>query len=161
MIVVSDTSPLTNLAAIGQFGLLQRLYQEIHIPEAVWDELHFGGKNWPGASQVEQAAWIHRHVVENKTLVAELSQELDRGEAEGIALALALDADVVLMDEQSGRRAAQARGLKVVGVIGILVAAKAAGEIVVVRPHLEALRNKAGFYIDNALIESILKVSGE
>ena len=38
MIVVSNTSPLTSLAAIGQFGLLHRLYRELHIALGVWEE---------------------------------------------------------------------------------------------------------------------------
>jgi len=33
VIVVSNTSPLTNLAAIGQFDLLHQLYGDLHIPE--------------------------------------------------------------------------------------------------------------------------------
>ncbi len=44
MIVVSNTSPLTNLAAIGQFDLLRYLYTELHIASGVWDELNAGGK---------------------------------------------------------------------------------------------------------------------
>jgi predicted nucleic acid-binding protein len=44
MIVVSNTSPLTNLAAIRQFDLLWRLYEQINIPEGVWSELNAYGK---------------------------------------------------------------------------------------------------------------------
>jgi len=161
MIVVSDTSPLTNLAAIGKFQLLQALYGEIHIPNAVWNELHFEGKKWPGAREVEQSSWIHRHTVHDERLVQELLQELDYGEAEGITLALELKADLVLMDEQLGRHAAQARGLKVVGAIGVLIAAKSAGAIELLRPHLDALRNEAGFYIGDSLYGSVLKAAGE
>lgn len=69
---------------------------------------------------------------------------MDYGEAEGIALALELKADLVLMDERLGRRAAQARGLKVIGVIGVLIAAKYAGAIELLRPQLDVLRNEAG-----------------
>lgn len=39
MIVVSNTSPITNLAAINQLNLLQQLYSHIIIPEAVYQEL--------------------------------------------------------------------------------------------------------------------------
>lgn len=44
MIVVSNTSPLTNLAAIGQFDLLRRLYDHLYIAQGVWEELDAGGK---------------------------------------------------------------------------------------------------------------------
>jgi hypothetical protein len=55
MIVVSNTSPLTNLAAVGQFALLHRLYSELHIAYGVWDELNAGGKRWPGRDEVATA----------------------------------------------------------------------------------------------------------
>ena len=58
MIVVSNTSPLTNLAAIGQFDLLARLYRQVHIAQGVWEELNAGGTRWPGCTEVSQASWI-------------------------------------------------------------------------------------------------------
>ena len=39
MIVVSDTSPITNLAAIGQVDLLRQLYGQVYLPDAVFVEL--------------------------------------------------------------------------------------------------------------------------
>lgn len=53
MIVVSNTSPLTNLAAIGLFRLLHELYGVVNISTAVWDELTANGERWPGANEVE------------------------------------------------------------------------------------------------------------
>jgi len=49
MNVVSNTSPLTNLAAIGHFHLLAALYTQITIPPVVFTELHAGGAEWPGS----------------------------------------------------------------------------------------------------------------
>jgi len=43
VIVVSNTSPITNLAAIGELDLLYRLYGKIVIPDGVWNELHSMG----------------------------------------------------------------------------------------------------------------------
>lgn len=95
MIVVSNTSPLTNLAAIGQFHLLRQLYGEIHIPHAVWDELNAQGVAWPGRDAVEAASWVYRDDVKNATAVTALLDDLDRGEAEAILLALELGADLL------------------------------------------------------------------
>ena len=39
MIVISDTSVFTTLAAIGHLHLLQQLYNRIFIPTAVYQEL--------------------------------------------------------------------------------------------------------------------------
>lgn len=107
MIVVCNTSPLTNLAAIRQSDLLLDLLGEVHIANGVWDELNAGGIRWPGSEEAAAANWIRRHVVGNEALVISLMRDLDRGEAESIALALELEADLLLLDEKEGRRAAQ------------------------------------------------------
>jgi hypothetical protein len=86
---------------------------------------------------------------------------LDRGEAETIALALEVEADLVLLDEREGRRAAQRFGLRVLGVMGILLDAKSHGAIKAVRPHLDALRQTAGFYLADAVYDSVLLLAGE
>jgi uncharacterized protein len=39
MMVVSNTSPMISLAAIGQLDLLRSLYGTVIIPQAVYDEL--------------------------------------------------------------------------------------------------------------------------
>jgi len=161
MIVVSDTSPLTNLAAIGQFEVLRRLYGELHIASGVWDELNAWGRRWPGCDEVANADWIQRHRVQNQTLVAALRRDLDRGEAESIALALEVGADIVLLDEKEGRHAAQCFGLHVVGVVGVLLEAKAKRVIEKLQPHLDALRTTAGFYLGESVYQSALVVAGE
>ena len=66
MIVVSNTSPLTNLAAMGQFDLLRQLYERLHIAEGVWDELNARGLRWPGGESVAAAEWVERHAVKNE-----------------------------------------------------------------------------------------------
>lgn len=161
MIVVSDTSPLTNLAAIGQFELLYRLFGEILIAESVWSELNAFGKHWPGRDEVARASWIQRRSTSDKALVAALQRDLQSGEAESIALAVEFDAELILLDEKDGRHAAQQLGLRVLGVIGILIRAKSAGMIERVQPYLDALRLKAGFYLSDTLYDQALVVVGE
>lgn len=94
-------------------------------------------------------------------LVTALRRDLDRGEAETIALALELDADLVLLDEKEGRHAAQRLGLRVLGVVGILLGAKANGAIDKMCPHLDALRQTAGFYVSPSLYQYALAQAGE
>lgn len=45
---------------------------------------------------------------------------LHRGEQEALYLAHRSGADLVLLDERAGRRAAEALGLKVMGLLGVL-----------------------------------------
>jgi len=161
VIVVSNTSPLTNLAAIGQLDLLHLIYTQVHIAQGVWEELNAGGTRWPGCVEVSQATWVEKCVVQNQDLVAALRRDLDRGEAETIALALQLDADLALLDEQEGRHAARRLGVRVVGVVGILLEAKAKGALQSVRPHLDALRQEAGFYLNASLYQRVLALANE
>lgn len=160
MIVCCDTSPLTSLAAIGRFDLLLEIYGELHIPGAVWDELNQGGVGWPGRDEVDGARWIHRHQVANTALVVTLTRDLDRGEAETIALALELGAELVLLDEREGRRAAQRLALHVSGVLGTLLAAKSKGLLLEMRPCLDDLR-RIGFYLTDGLYSAVLETAGE
>lgn len=161
MIVVSNTSPLTNLAAIGQFDLLKQLYQQIHIPVAVWGELNAFGQSWPGSAEVESATWIEQHQVQSYDLVAILRRDLDQGEAETIALALEIGADLVLLDERDARRAAKRLGLQLTGVVGLLVQAKRKSLLSEIRPQLDALRHQAGFYISDSVYETALDLAQE
>jgi uncharacterized protein len=161
MIVVCNTSPLTNLAAIGQFDLLRRLFSEINIAFGVWEELNAKGKEWPGSKECAGADWIRRQKVGNRLLIRALRRDLDKGEAETIVLALELKADIVLLDEKEGRNAAKRLRLKPLGVIGVLLEAKQKGIIRLVRPHLDSLRETAGFRIKDSLYFHALKLADE
>ena len=161
MIVVSNTSPLTNLAAIGQLGLMPLLFKQIHIPDAVWQELHAGDVVWPGHAEVDAAPWIVRDRVPASHLLSELMADLGPGESEAIALALDLQADLVLLDEKEGRRKAQRVGLRAMGVGGVLLAAKAQRHLADVRPCLDGLRQIAGFYLSETVYQALLAAANE
>ncbi len=65
------------------------------------------------------------------------------------------------MDERRGRRLAAGFGLKVLGVLGILVAAKRQGLIEKVEPVLIDLREGAGFRVSSELFQRALEEAGE
>ena len=118
MIVVSNTSPITNLAAIGQLDLLHPIYREVVVPEAVFQELTAESGQHPGAI-VRELDGIHRKSVSNSAVVRALEVELDAGEAEAIALAQELAADLLLIDEHLGRVVAARLGIRVIGLLGV------------------------------------------
>lgn len=124
MIVVSDASPLISLAVTGHLELLKQLYEQVLIPEAIYQELTGSDPGRPGASEVQTLEWIVSQRVQNDVLVRALQGELDHGEAEAIALAVEVQADLVLIDERRARAVATRLGLNVVGVLGLLVEAK-------------------------------------
>jgi predicted nucleic acid-binding protein len=159
--VISNTSPLTNLAAIGEMGLLERLFGRLHIAEAVRLELEAGGPDWPGRAEVAAASWVACHNVRNRSLVLALSQDLDPGESETIALGLEIGASLILMDEREGRHRAQRMGLRTMGVVGVLLRAKELGFLTTVRPSLDARRSRAGFWLGEAVYQQALSAASE
>ncbi len=82
------------------------------------------------------------------------------GEREAIALALAISADFVVLDDLSGRRVATSLGLDVTGSAGLLLRANDLGLIQSVRPDLDAMM-AAGLYISTRLYHEILEAAGE
>ena len=90
-----------------------------------------------------------------------LERELHKGESETIALAAEMHADLVFLDESDARMVARILGLKISGVIGILIKAKLAGKIPSLRDELDRLREDAGFWIGDDLYHRVLKAAGE
>jgi predicted nucleic acid-binding protein len=163
MPVVSNTSPVLNLAIIGQLSLLREQFGEIWIPAAVWEELRVE-ENLPGSQAVREAlaaGWLRVEEVKNQALAQVLQRDLDRGEAEAIALAVQVKADWALLDEREGRRVAKSLGLKVGGVLGILLRARREGKLSSLRTAMEALQQRAGFRISADLFAWFLEESGE
>lgn len=66
-----------------------------------------------------------------------------------------------MLDEQMGRLAARDFGLRVMGVVGLLLRAKELGLVDQVRPLLDGLRQKAGFYLSEPVYDHALEVAGE
>jgi uncharacterized protein len=161
VIIVSDTSPINNLAAINHLHLLNQLYGMVLISEAVYRELT--DPNFPvaGSTEVKTFDWIQTRAVSDRTLIEALSNELDIGEAEAIALAVEIQADQVLIDERRGRLVATRLNLRCIGILGILVEAKSQGLIAEVKPLLDALVNEAGFWIAEPLYNSVLRLVNE
>lgn len=158
MPVVSNTSPILNLAIVDQLELLHRQFGEIVIPSAVLEELKVDEER-PGSQAIREAfssGWIQTQEASNKPLVQLLKQTLDRGEAEAIALGIEINADWTLLDEREGRKVAKSLGVKVVGILGILLRAKQVGELESLQPVLDELINKAGFRIAPELLSQIL-----
>ncbi len=145
MKVVSNASPLVNLGRIGRLDLLREIYGELLIADAVWQEVVVDGAGQPGSLDVKEADWIRVVSVANRSLVQSLRKDLDAGEAEAIALALEIEADLLLMDERLGREIAQFLGLRYTGLIGSLVEAKHRGIITTIKTYLDQLRSEAGF----------------
>ena len=159
MPVISNTSPLLNLAIIDQLDLLRQQFGEILIPKAVLEELRVE-EILPGSDHLREAlvaGWLQVREVNNPSLVQLLQRDLDRGESEAIALALLLDADWIILDERDGRRIAKSFGLQVTGILGVVIRASRNGQISSLPLVINQLREEAGFHIAQNLLSQILK----
>lgn len=127
MIVVADTSPINYLILIGEIDLLPKLYDRIVVSKSVLTELTAGSAPEKVIAWLrEKPAWLESKAL-SSPVDPTLTDLLDLGESEAIQLAGELKADLLLIDEKSGRSIAIARGLKVVGTIGVLASASEKG----------------------------------
>jgi hypothetical protein len=131
MLAVSNTSPVSNLASIGRLELLKKQSSVLWIPEAVARELasHPDPVAHAAIQRAIREQWIHVGAVQDSHLLRLLLLQLHEGEAEAIALATELKADIVLIDEQEGRQLASRTGLAVTGALGILLLQSATGRL--------------------------------
>jgi predicted nucleic acid-binding protein len=163
MPVVSNTSPLSNLAIIGHLDLLRDQFGEVLIPEAVATELdalgHARGRELVLVARNE--GWIRVCPLTDFAMADLLAGQLDSGESEAIALATELKIERLLMDEREGRSFARRAGLRVTGVLGVLLRAKLDGRLPAIRPAIETLRADARFFITKELELRILAEAGE
>lgn len=91
---------------------------------------------------------------------ADLIADLDRGEAEAIALAQAIRADLLIIDERLGRRHAQRLGLSITGTLGVLLRAKNQGYIATIEPLIREMR-KGGIRFSDQLVARTIELAGE
>ncbi|MFQ5873489.1 MAG: DUF3368 domain-containing protein [Dehalococcoidia bacterium] len=162
--ILSDSSTLIHLAAIGRLTLLKEFYGKISIPPAVWREVVEEGKGRAGAVEVReahQAGWLEIVSPGNASLVRLLRRDLDAGEAEVIALAVEQQSDLVVLDEAEARQIASLYSLRKTGVIGILMRAKREGKVPSLQAELDRLRDQAGFWIATELYHRALQAVGE
>lgn len=161
MLIVSDTSPISNLLIIHRLDLLRKIYKKIIIPGSVMTELLELEKFNYDLTELKSAKWIEVISVVNKNEINSLLTEIDLGEAEAIALAKQLRADWLLMDETIGRSIARKQGLNVIGLLGVLLEAKRLGELASVKTIVDELIQKAKFRVNKKIYQEILELANE
>jgi len=153
-LVVSDTSPLLNLALIERLDLIKSQFSSVTVPRHVWDELTDGEEGLDALQALRDEAFLTVVEVGRSDLFTEIFHELDLGETAAICYAIDQDADLLLLDEKDGRRVARRHGLTVTGVVGVLLRGANAGAVEL-EQELDALR-EAGFWISDELYSKVL-----
>jgi uncharacterized protein len=158
-LVVVNTTPIIALTIADQFPLLQHLYSQIMIPPAVQAEVMAGGASGVGVRELQAASWVRVMPLQDPQR-ADLLTDLDRGEAEVLALAQELKAELVIIDERLARRHARHLGLALTGTLGVLLRAKQLQLIPAVQPLITAIHN-GGIWLSEALVAEALTLAGE
>jgi predicted nucleic acid-binding protein len=145
---VADSTCLIGLDEIGQVDILSNLFSQIYIPPEVAREIGAHGKSWLSIQPPANLAFVNS-----------LKLVVDDGEAEAIALASEKNCRIILDDAQA-RAIAKRLNLRFIGTAGILVRAKQAGIIPLVKPLLDELERKH-FYLGEEIKKETLRLCGE
>ena len=157
MLIVADSSALVALALCGGLELLNRLFEDVRVPQAVYDEVAVEGK---AAAQALQVYLQGKVVSVPLDQVVITGAGLGRGEIEAMALYKSSHADYLLIDDNRARKVARLNQINITGSQGILLLAKHRGLIAQVRPYLERLEDTE-IRISKRLIERTLALAGE
>lgn len=147
--IIIDASSLIALYKLNIIDILKDLYASINVPGAVLSEL---GHDLPH--------WIRIMPLDNIDKAKDFRKKLGDGESEVIALGIEKKSYVLVLDDLKARQTAQKLGLKITGLLGILLKAKKRNKISKIRPLLKIL-DKENFRISNKLKNEILIMAGE
>ena len=161
MIVVADTSVILNLCRVQHERLLTQLFQRVLVPSRVASEFKRLAGAQPRFAGLSLPEWIEV-LPDPVSLPDQLVQaNLDAGESAAIGLCLNVKADALLIDESLGRKVAEKLGIRVVGILGVLVQSRQKQLIPEVRGVLDRLEKEAGFWIAPNLRTKVLEAVGE
>ncbi len=152
--IVGDSSALIALAIIDKLELLEKLYKNLYIPQAVYDEVTEIGR--PQSDKLK--LFLSNRVKTVELKITKLG--LGLGELEAITLYKNLNADVLLIDDNRAKKYAILNDIKVIGSLGILIKAKQEGYIKKIKHFLEELQN-SGIFISDKLIAKVLVICDE
>jgi len=159
--IVSNTTPISNLLNIDMIVLLVELFGAVYIPEAVADEVNTQFSDCEQWQHCIEKKQIIIQPVSNPVLVKQMMPFLHRGEAEAICLSLEKRVKLFLIDDKDGRTIAQLNNLPVTGTLGILLKAKKMGLITSVKPLIDRLRNEHYFWIRENMYQMVLQTAKE
>ncbi len=155
-VVVADATPLHYLILIEAVNVLPRIFEKIHVPSEVRDELTCdaappGVRTW----MQQPPQWLEILAAPAAASEDSSLQALDPGERAAILLAESIRADLLLIDDRAGAILAQRRGLAVTGTLGVLDLASQARLL-----HLQdtfSRLQKTNFRYPPSLMEILLK----
>ena len=155
-IVIADTGVLISLGIVEKIEVINKLFDEFYIPQAVWEEL----KKYENPDFPEKyKTLLKKHILQIKSN-NQLSLLMDYGESESVILYQELNANYLLIDDQKARHMAESLGVNCIGSVGLLVLAKQKGLIQNLKSVFKIwLKNER--YFSKKLLNEILSKTGE
>jgi len=156
--LIVDSSPLIVLLKSDLENILPELFEEIIVPEAVWEEV-LAGKDDIAKRKMPHLAWVKRVVNTNSSEIIK-NYNLGKGERAVLNFALTISESRVLLDDFAARKCAKALNLKILGTGGLLILAKQKNLISSVSEAVEKVRF-SGLWLSDEIINIIKEKAGE
>jgi len=159
--IVSNTTPISNFLHLGQVEILSKVFKELHVPMAVYSEIetYFSGDNqWQKCLDED---FIIKAEIQTSAKIKELMTHLHMGEAEALCLCIENNAKLCLLDDRDARIIARLNNIPISGTLGVLMKAKKMGIIESVKEFMDRLRTDHHYWIDDAMYNKVLNLSGE
>jgi predicted nucleic acid-binding protein len=157
MILVADASALIALSVCDGLTLLDGLFGDVVVPEAVYREVAVAGK--PESVRLQNYLQGKVRAVNMQNFVY-LDAFADAGETAAMLLYKEIAADYLLVDDKRGRKVAKINQIKTVGSLGVLLQAKRAGLIPAVAPLLNQIA-KSAVFMNKDLLRTVLELADE
>jgi predicted nucleic acid-binding protein len=156
---IADTSVIQYLFQTGLLDLLPRLYSSIVVPNAVAQEISNGRSLGVKLPDLERLPWAQ---LRSPKLTESMKLVTDLGAGERAVLALGLEnpGSLLILDDKLARRYASYLKLRLTGTLGVLLKAKAAGHLLVLKTVLEEL-DLLSFRVSEDTRKAVLKLAGE
>lgn len=157
MLIIADSSALVALATCEALNILLELYEDVKVPQTVYDEVVEPGKS--------QSA-VLKQFLKKRVDAVDVSRfvfsagGLGQGELEAMVLYKQLSANWLLIDDRRARAVAEHNDIQCIGALGVLLLAKHKGAIKSVKPYVEKLRNSPIHY-GEVLLEKVLILAEE
>ncbi len=144
------------LVIADKLWILDKLFDEIRIPQAVWNEITLD-KTKPFISKIKGYFAKKVHKIKGFN---ELTFVMDYGESESVILYRESQADFLLIDDKKARKIAENFGIQCIGTIGLLSISKDKGIIDELRPIFKSFIENKRFY-SQKLLNTVLESKGE
>ncbi|MCL2287069.1 MAG: DUF3368 domain-containing protein [Firmicutes bacterium] len=158
--VVVNSTPIISLNIINRLDLLEKMYDKVYIPYAVYEEVSVDGEDVISRDLLLSFSNFSIEQISNTEAKRYFRTSLHKGEIETMILASELEADLCVIDDQVAKNHAKFLGLTVTGTLGLLAKGKERGLVERVTPLMDTLVQN-GIYISGKLYADIRKIAGE